>query len=130
MDTPDRGTPDRVPLASALKGLGGHVLALLQVRLELLSVEAREALQTLLALLAWGAVAVVGLGLGIVLLAAFLTVLLWDTHRLLALGVLATLFLAVGAGAVWMLRRTLASMPALFQASARELQRDREQFLR
>ena len=40
--------------------------------------------------------------LGLAFLAVFLTVLLWDEHRLLALGVFTALFLGGGAGLAWL----------------------------
>lgn len=119
----------RQPPSRALRALLGRVLELLQLRLELLGVEAQEALQRLVALLAWLVVAVVGLGVGVVLVALWLTVLLWDSHRLLALTALATLFVAAGVLAVWQIRRLLWGLPRPFAASVAELQADRLRWL-
>jgi uncharacterized membrane protein YqjE len=55
--------------------------------------------------------------------AVLLTVLLWDSHRLLALAVLAALLLALGGVAAVVARRTLAAIQ-WFEASRTELARD------
>ncbi|MDE2442329.1 MAG: phage holin family protein, partial [Betaproteobacteria bacterium] len=75
--------PRRTGLFASLKGLLGTSLTLLQTRLQLLATELEEERQRLLALLLWGAVAVLALGAGAIFLAIFLTVLLWDSQRLL-----------------------------------------------
>ena len=65
-------------------------------------------------------------GFGIVFLMAFLTVLFWDSHRLLALGLATTgLFLA----GIWAATRAAARLRAgsrLFAASLAEIAQDRE----
>jgi len=111
-------------LSTSLKGLSATVLELLRVRLELLSVEAQEALLRLGALLVYGALALVLLSLGLCFLAVLITVALWDSHRLLVLAVFATLFLTLGGVAVWQLRARLLSASPLFEASVQELRRD------
>lgn len=117
-DAPSGGVLD------TLRGLLVTGIALAKVRLELLSTEVREERARLLAVLAYGGVAILLLAAGAVFLATFLTVLLWDSHRLLVLGVSAAVFLVAGAGAAMMARR-LAGTPARpFEASLEELARD------
>ena len=60
----------------------------------------------------------------VALLLVFLTVLLWDSHRLLALGVFAALFIAAAAGAALFARRLARLGSRLFVASLAELRRD------
>jgi uncharacterized membrane protein YqjE len=67
-----------------------------QNRLQLLGVELAEERGRLLSLLTYGAIALICLSAGLVFLAVFLTVLLWDSHRLLALGMFSALFLGAG----------------------------------
>lgn len=105
----------------------GTLLEMLQVRLELFNVEAQEELQRVLGLLLFGAVALVLLSLGLVFLSMLITVALWDSHRLLALAVFATLFLSLGAVCAWVARqRARAGGTRFFAASAEELRGDRE----
>ena len=117
-------TPQR--LSSSLKGLAATVLELLQLRLELLSVEAQEEVLRIGALLVYGAVAVAFLSLGVVFLALLVTVVLWDSHRVLALAVFTVLFLLMGAVAAWLARERVRSGTRLFSASVEELKQDRE----
>jgi len=113
-------------LSASLKTLAGTVLELLQLRLELLSVEAQEEVQRLGGLLVYGAVAVTFLSLGLGFLAILITVALWDSHRLLALAVFATLFLTLGGACAWLARERAMAGTRFFSSSAEELKRDRE----
>lgn len=115
----------RPGLFASVKGLLGTSLTLLQTRLQLLATELEEERQRLLALLLWGAVAVLGLGAGLVFLAIFLTVLLWDSHRLLVLGIFTAVFLGTGLIAVYLACKLGRSPSGLFAASMVELGRDR-----
>ena len=121
----DRPPPPR--LSASLKGLAGTVLTLLQVRLELLGVEAQEEVVRVVGLLLWGMAAVLLLAMGLGFLAIFITVALWDTQRLLALSVFATLFLTLGGIAIWMAWQRARRGSTLFASSLAELRQDREQ---
>jgi uncharacterized membrane protein YqjE len=114
-------------LATSLKGFVGTVLTLLQVRLELLSVEAQEEVVRVVGLLLYGAAAVILLALGLGFLAILITVALWETQRLLALAVFATLFLAFGGVVAWLAYQRARQGSVLFAASLAELRQDREQ---
>ena len=99
---------------------------LAQVRLELLSLEAREDIGQLLTLGVQAALAVVLLSFGLIFLALFLTVMLWDTQRLLALGIFTTVFLC-GGGVLGLLAwQRLRRGLRLFRSSFQELRADRE----
>lgn len=115
----------RPGLYASVKGLLGTSLTLLHTRLQLLATELEEERQRLLALLLWSAVAVLALGAGLVFLAIFLTVLLWDTNRLLALGIFSAIFLGLGGVAVALACKLGRSATTLFAASMAELGRDR-----
>ena len=117
-------SPER--LAVLLRGFSASLVEFLSVRLELVSVEAREEALRLGELLLFGAIAVILLGLGLTFLAILLTVLLWDSHRLLALAVFATIFLTLGAVAGYAARARLARGSRLFEASLAELDRDKQ----
>ncbi len=121
----DRPPPTR--LSASLKGLAGTVLTLLQVRLELLGVEAQEEVVRVVGLLLWGMAAALLLAMGLGFLAIFITVALWDTQRLLALSVFATLFLTLGGIATWMAWQRARRGSTLFASSLAELRQDREQ---
>lgn len=116
---------DALPgLFASLRGFAATSVALVRTRLELFRIEAREEAGRVAELVLWGMAAVL-LGVsGLVFLAVFLTVLLWDSHRLLALGVFAALFIAAAAGAALFARRLARLGSRLFVASLAELRRD------
>jgi uncharacterized membrane protein YqjE len=113
-------------LSASLKGLTATVLELLQLRLELLSVEAQEEVLRVGSLLVYGALAVAFVALGLGFLAMLITVALWDTHRLLPLAVFAGLFLGLGCVSTWLARERMRSGTKLFSATVEELKQDRE----
>jgi len=111
-------------LFASLRGVAATSVALLRTRLELLKVEAQEEAGRFTGLLFWGLAAVL-LGIaGFVFLSVFLTVLLWDSHRLLALGIFAALFLAAAAAATLPTLRLIRQGSQLFAASLAELHQD------
>jgi uncharacterized membrane protein YqjE len=113
-------------LAHSLRRLAGTLLAILQTRAELLATEVEEEKLRLGGLLAYGAAAFFFLGFGVVLLSLLITVLLWDSHRLLALGLATALFLGAGAVSAFAALRLARAGSKLFAASLAELARDRE----
>lgn len=113
-------------LSASVRGLAATLIELAQVRLELFSVEAQEEVLRVAGLLAYGAIALVCLALGLGFLAILITVALWDTHRLLALAVFAVLFLLAGLLAAWRARERVQRGSRLFSASIDELRQDRE----
>jgi uncharacterized membrane protein YqjE len=112
-------------LYASLRGLLATALGLLQTRLELLALEAREEKARLIGLISYSIAAVLLLGFGLVFLAALITVLLWDSNRLLALGVFSALFLASGIFCLVAARRLAQQSSGLFAASLAELGKDR-----
>jgi uncharacterized membrane protein YqjE len=64
---------------------------------------------------------------GVVLLAIFIVVTFWDTHRLLVLGLLTGVFLLSGTILCMIALRALKVMPRLFKASLAELSKDQQQ---
>ena len=112
--------------AARLRALLADVVELVQVRLELFTVEARQELARLAHVAALGALAVVLLSFGLIFLALFLTVLLWDSQRLLALGIFTTQFLGGGAGLVLWVRQQARHGLRMFAATRDELLRDQQ----
>ena len=113
-------------LLASLRGGVATLLETLQVRLELLATELEEEKLRLLRLLGFGAAAFVLLAAGLLCLAFFLVILLWDEHRLLVLGLVALAFLGAGAIAAAIAWRALRGPSRLFAASVAELAQDRE----
>ena len=113
-------------LAVSLRGFASSLIELAQLRLALAGVELREEVQRLGELLLYGAMSVVLLSLGLGFFSVLLTVLLWDSHRLLALAVFAAIFLTLGVAALLVARARLARGSRLWAASLEELARDRQ----
>lgn len=120
-------SPQATGLFASLRRLLATVLELAQVRLELLSTEFELGKRRFFDALLWGAVALLALGVGIVLLCGFVVLLFWDGYRLAAVGVMAVLFLTAGALMLQTARRCMQSPTGTFDTSLAELQRDREQ---
>ncbi|MBI5792127.1 MAG: phage holin family protein [Rhodocyclales bacterium] len=120
------GEASRAGLFASLKGLFGTSFALVQNRLQLLGVELAEERLRLLSLVTYGAIALVCLSAGLVFFAVFLTVLFWDSHRLLALGIFSALFLGAGIATLLMAMSHARAGSTLFKASLAELAKDRE----
>lgn len=111
-------------LFASLRGFAATFVALLRTRLELLTVEAREEAGRLSGLLLWGMAAVLLGCMGLSFLAVFLTVLLWESHRLLALGIFTALFLGMAGVAAGIAVQLARRGSQLFSASLAELRQD------
>lgn len=109
--------------ARALLGTG---VTLLHNRLELLGIELAEERARLLSLIAYGSAAFLCLFAGLVFLAIFFTVLLWDSNRLLALGIFSALFIGAGLASLMLAMNLARSGSSLFSASLAELRKDRD----
>ena len=111
-------------LLSSLQSLVATVVAIARNRLDLLSTDLEIAREQLVSSLIMILVALFCLCFGALLLAIFIVVIFWDTHRLLALGSVTGLFLLVGSFTLWRVLRALKVMPATFEASLSELAKD------
>lgn len=116
-------------LLDSLTMFAATLVAMAYTRFELLSVDLEEARENFFSLLVLSLAALFFLGVGMVLAAILLVVAFWDTHRLLALGLLAGFFLAVGIAAWIFARRKARTKPRLFAASLSELLKDRQQLV-
>lgn len=113
-------------LFASLRSLIATATALLRTRLELLAAELEEEKFRLLSILMYGVAALFMLGAGVVLLAVFLAVLFWDSHRLMVLGGLSGVFMACGFAALLLALRQVRAGSGLFAASLAEMAKDRQ----
>ncbi len=118
-------SPSRPRLSESLHGIVDAGLQTVQTRLELLAVELQEEKLRLTGLALNTVLAGLLLGFGLVFLMVFLTVLFWDEHRLLALGISTAICLGGGLLAASNAARAFRSGTKLFSASLAELARDR-----
>ena len=112
-------------LLESLRNLARTFLAIVQTRLEIFASEIDEQRALLARIAVLSAIAAFCLGLAVILLVLFIAVLFWDTHRLLAIGVLAGVFAAGGIAACLMLAAAIARRPKLLAATLAELRKDR-----
>ena len=114
-------------LLASLRRAGSSLVEIVYTRLELLVTEIEEERARIARALWLAAISAFCLATGTVLVVAFIVVLFWDTHRLLAIGVLAGVFLAGGLMTLSSLRRLVADRKQLFAQSLAELRTDHEQ---
>ena len=117
--------PDREDSRSGpVRRLGASLLALGRIRLQLIAIEVQEEKQRIAALLLWTVLTALLACFGAVFVALVVTVALWDTHRLAALGLSAAFFSGLAVLGALQMRRLAASQPTLFQSSIAELRQD------
>lgn len=113
-------------LAESLHGIVDAGLQTVQTRLELLALELQEEKLRLSGLAINIVLCGLLLGFGLVFLMVFLTVLFWEEHRLLALGISTAACLGGGLLAASNAAREFKRGSRLFAASLAELARDRD----
>jgi len=113
-------------LADSLHGIVDAGLQTVQTRLELLALELQEEKLRLSGLAINIVLCGLLLGFGLVFLMVFLTVLFWEEHRLLALGISTAVCLGGGLLAASNAAREFKRGSRLFAASLAELSRDRD----
>lgn len=109
----------------SLRRLLATALEIAQVRLDLLGTEIELEKRRLFDGLLKGAIALLILGIGLILLCGFTILLFWDGYRLAAIAVMSFLFIATGLTLMHSARRHLRKPSGIFNASVTELERDR-----
>jgi uncharacterized membrane protein YqjE len=113
------------PLSSALRNLGLSAIGLAQTRIELLATEWEEERARLTRICIALAMMLCFVLLTIVAIGAFIVVAFWDSHRLLALGMVGGSF-ALGAVVSGLIAASaLARKPRLFAGTLAALDADR-----
>ena len=113
-------------LLTSLKQLVATLVAVVQTRLDLLASEVQAEKLRLARLLLFGVSAIFFLACALLLLTVLVIVALWDTHRLLAIGGFAALYLGMGIGFALAARACAAAGTQLFAASLAEFEKDRD----
>ncbi len=113
-------------LGASLQGLLATLLAIVHTRLELLATEVEEEKRRMLATLAWGAVAVLLACFALAFAAVFITVVLWESHRLWVLGVMTLSFSAISFWAMQKVKALTSGTDLMLSATLAELDTDRQ----
>lgn len=118
--TPSKG------LLQSLTQLTGTLIGVVQTRLSLLAADVEQGNQQLMGMLALALTAAFSVGVGVVLTTLVVVLAFWDTHRILVLSLLASVFLLAGI-ATWRLAlHRMRTQPKPFAASLLELGKDRQ----
>jgi uncharacterized membrane protein YqjE len=119
------GAAARGGLLHSIRHLAQTLLGAAQTRLEILATEIEEERVRLEQMLLVALAAAFCLAMGLVLCVALVVVYFWDTHRLLAVGMLAAGFLAAGVVLGLILRDKAKTRPKPFAITRGELAKDR-----
>lgn len=114
-------------LFNSAKAMACTLIAIVQTRAELLSTELEEERIRLTSILAWGFITLFCASLGMLFTTLLFVLALWDSYRLLAVGIPAGVFLLAAVLAWRVAINKAQSKPRLFSASLAELSKDREQ---
>ncbi|MFM7627366.1 MAG: phage holin family protein [Gammaproteobacteria bacterium] len=109
----------------SLRRLLAQLLALLQVRVELLTSELSGEIRRAAVILVWAAVALLFGALTLLMVTVTILVALWEQHRVLAAALITLGFFSVAAVALWQIVRRVRGRKPLLAASLEELRRDR-----
>jgi len=110
----------------SVRQLLAQIIALVHLRLELLTTELAAEVQRAVRVLVWAFVALLFGALGLLLGAVTLIIALWEESRVLASLLVTSGFLGVAAFAVWNVWRGVTARPRLLEATLDELRRDRD----
>jgi len=113
-------------MLDSLRRLLTQLLALLRVRLELLSAELSSEFHRIVRAIVWALAALLFASIGLLMAAITVVIAFWEQDRLVASLWVTGGFVLVALLAVWQSWRTLARGPKLFAATLEELRRDRE----
>lgn len=119
-------SPSREGLLESVRRMLATLLTMAQTRLELVTTEISEELNSIALILLWSLVAIFFAGLAVLALGALVVIALWDSYRLWAAGGVVIVFAVIAAFSLWRVRSTIASRPRLLSATIAELRRDSE----
>lgn len=111
-------------LIGSVSGLLATAIGIGRTRLELLSVDLREELHRTAGLVIWAAVAVLAAAGGVLFAGLAIIFAFWDTHRILAAGLVTAAYFGLAATAGLVIRSRLRTRPPFLQATIAELARD------
>ena len=122
----EAGAPRPPGLAGSISRLARTALAVLRTRLEILGTEIEEERIRFAGLALVVAAIAFCLQMAVLLFVVLMVVLLWESHRLITLGVFSAAFLLGGVALYMLLRRQLRNRPRMFASTLGELAKDEE----
>ncbi len=122
----EAGAPRPPGLAGSITRLARTALAVVRTRLEILATEIEEERIRFAGLALVVAAIAFCLQMAVLLGVILMVVLLWETHRVVTLGVLSTGFLVTGVALYLWLRHRLRTRPRMFASTLGEFAKDEE----
>jgi uncharacterized membrane protein YqjE len=122
----EAGAPRPPGLAGSITRLARTALAVLRTRLEILATEIEEERIRFAGLALVVAAIAFCLQMAVLLGVILMVVLLWETHRVVTLGVLSAGFLVTGVVLYLWLRHRLRTRPRMFASTLGEFAKDEE----
>lgn len=111
--------------SSTVRSVVRTLLSFVETRARIAASEFEEQILRILEIAAWAAATVFFFAFALLLLSLFIVLVFWDSHRELAAGLLAALFIAAGGVSALMVRACLAARPKFLSATLAELDKDR-----
>lgn len=125
---PDAGNAGRGELPSPVRGLARTLVSFVETRARLAASEFEEQALRLSEVALWALAALFAAGISLVVLSIFVVLLFWDSHRVLAAGLVGALWLAAAAACALVARSRMRERPRLLAATLDQLATDRSRF--
>lgn len=111
---------------NSMQRLLGSLLSVLQTRIEIVATELEEERERVKELVLYGVFALVFISLGMITLTVFVTLWLWESYGVHALGVIGAVLLGTGIAIALRARRNERARPRLFSTTLAELRKDHQ----
>ncbi len=108
----------------SLRTMLATLVGLMHTRLELLTVELEQEGERFAGTLLWAILGIFCGGLAVLMIALTIVIVFWDGHRVLAAGLVASLFATLAIAASLVVRHRLRTRPRFLSATIGELERD------
>lgn len=126
----DAGSRPHGGAFSPVRGLVRALISFVETRAQIAATEFEEQALRLSEIALWALAGLFAAGIALVMLSLFAVLLFWDTHRILAAGMVGALWLAGAALCALVARARLRERPKFLSATLAELARDRARFAR
>ena len=125
---PDAGNAPRGGVSSPVRGLARTLLSFVETRARLAASELEEQALRLSEIAMWALAGLIAATIALLMLSIFVVLLFWDTHRVLAAGLVSGLWLAAAVTCALLVRAGIRARPRFLSATLAELAKDRSRF--